>query len=281
MASSSWIVACALLASDAFGAEAIRIESAHFESHGVTLAGSIAFPVAAPPHAAVVFIHGSGKQTRNLELAQRLARAGIAALVYDKRGAGESGGEYEGNQSVSEQNISLLADDAVAALNALAAHPSLENVPLGFTGISQAGWIAPLAARRSGRTRFLLLWSGPVCKVSEEDIYSIYTHDADTRPVPSYATALASREEPYLWPAFLGVDTDPATSLRELDIPGFWIFGDGDGSIPVDLSIARLKALRDTGHHYDDVLVPGAGHNNIDATFEIAVDWIRRVSRPD
>jgi alpha-beta hydrolase superfamily lysophospholipase len=152
MASSSWIVACALLASDAFGAEAIRIESAHFESHGVTLAGSIAFPAAAPPHAAVVFIHGSGKQTRNLELAQRLARAGIAALVYDKRGAGESGGEYEGNQSVSEQNISLLADDAVAALNALAAHPSLENVPLGFTGISQAGWIAPLAARRSGRT---------------------------------------------------------------------------------------------------------------------------------
>ena len=53
---------------------------------------------------------------------------------------------YEGEQSVSEKNISLLADDAVSALEALASHPSLKGVPLGLTGISQAGWIAPLAA---------------------------------------------------------------------------------------------------------------------------------------
>jgi hypothetical protein len=38
------------------------------------------------------------------------------ALVYDKRGAGKSGGEYEGEQSVSEKNIALLADDAISAL---------------------------------------------------------------------------------------------------------------------------------------------------------------------
>src|SRR5512146_1729577 len=87
-----------------------RLEPVKFESHGTTLVGTIAWPDASPVRAAVVFIHGSGKQSRNLDLARRFADQGIAALVYDKRGAGESGGEYEGNQSVSGPNVALLAD---------------------------------------------------------------------------------------------------------------------------------------------------------------------------
>lgn len=247
-----------------------------FESHGVTLSGSIALPESAPARAALVFVHGSGPQTRNLGLAERLARAGIAALVYDKRGAGKSGGAYEGQQSVSEKNLALLADDAAAALDALSRHPSLAHVPAGFAGISQAGWIVPLAATRARQAKFLLLWSGPVCKVSEEDIYSLHTHDVGGPTVPSYAEALAARTEKYVWPDFLGVDTDPATSLRELRIPGLWIFSDNDASIPADLSIARLKTLRADGRALDYVLFSGLGHDNIDGTFDAAVGWILR-----
>ena len=91
--------------------EDLRTEEIEFVSHGVTLSGSIVFP-AGDIHAAVVLVHGSGKQSRDPRLAERFANAGIAALVYDKRGAGKSGGEYEGNQNVSEKNIALLADDA-------------------------------------------------------------------------------------------------------------------------------------------------------------------------
>jgi pimeloyl-ACP methyl ester carboxylesterase len=226
----------------------------------------------------VVFIHGSGKQTRNLAWATRFAEAGIAALVYDKRGAGKSGGDYEGEQSVSEKNISLLADDAAAALAALASRPALRDKPLGLAGISQAGWIAPLAAQRSGLARFLVLWSGPVCKVSEEDIYSIYTTDREMATAPTYPQALASRTEPYVWPAFLGVDTDSSVTLESLSMPGLWIFSDNDGSIPVDLSLERLKSLRDSGHRYDYALFSGLGHNNMDPTFAVATDWIRRIA---
>jgi uncharacterized protein len=265
-----------LLCTPAFPA----VEDISFTSHGATLSGSLVLPEGQPIRAAVVFIHGSGKQTRNLDLGRRFADAGIAALVYDKRGAGKSGGEYEGQQSVSGQNISLLADDASAALNALARHPSMKGVPPGLAGISQAGWIAPLAAQRSqGVVKFLLLWSGPVCRVSEEDIYSIYTRDQDARTVPSYPQALGSRKENYLWPDFLGVDTDPATSLAKLSIPGFWIFSDNDASIPVDLSIERLNILRAAGRRYDYVLFSGLGHNNMDGTFATAAEWIRRLPR--
>ena len=254
-----------------------RHEDVAFASHGVTLSGAIVLP-AGEIHAAIVFIHGSGKQERNLVWAERFANDGIAALVYDKRGAGKSGGDYEGNQSVSEQNISLLADDAVAALARLANEPRLHDKPLGFAGISQAGWIAPVAVRRSALAKFLVLWSGPVCKVSEEDIYSLYTKDANVAIAPNYRTALASRADPYVWPAFLGRDTDSSEDLAALDIPGLWIFSDNDGSIPVDLSLEKLRRLRGAGHRYDYVLFSGPGHNNLDRTFFVAADWIRRLT---
>jgi len=255
--------------------ENLRTEEVEFASHGVTLSGSIVFP-AGDIHSAVVFVHGSGKQMRNLQWAERFAQAGIAALVYDKRGAGKSGGEYEGNQSVSEKNISLLADDALAALRSLAAHPSLKGKPVGLAGISQAGWIAPVAAERSAAVKFLVLWSGPVCKVSEEDIYSKYTGDANSGPAPPYAVALNARTEKYLWPDFLGKDTDSGESLEKLAIPGLWIFSDNDPSIPVDLSIGRLQRLHTGGHPYEYLLFPGLGHNNMEQTFSVATDWIRR-----
>ncbi|MEO8062896.1 MAG: alpha/beta hydrolase [Pseudomonadota bacterium] len=253
-----------------------RVEEVEFVSHGATLSGSIVFPANGKPHAAIVFIHGSGEQTRNLHWAERFAANGIAALVYDKRGVGKSGGQYEGNQSVSGQNISLLADDASAALNALTRNTSLRNVPLGLAGISQAGWIAPVVALENRAAKFLVLWSSPVCKVSEEDIYSKFTADRETRLAAPYSQALASRREPYVWPDFLGVDTDPASSLDSLTIPGLWIFSDNDGSVPVDLSIVRLQALRMKGHPYEYALFSGLGHNNMDGTFSVATDWIAR-----
>jgi dienelactone hydrolase len=256
-----------------------RVEEVEFTSHGAKLSGSLVLPRDGEAHAAVVYIHGSGPQTRSLGIAKLFADAGIAAFVYDKRGVGKSGGEYESRQSVSGMNVSLLADDAAAALTALAQHPAVVGAPLGLTGISQAGWIAPLAAQRSRRADFLVMWSGPVCKVSEEDIYSKYTGDADRKTAPPYAEALAARTHKYIWPGFLGRDTDSAEDLARLSIPGVWIFGDNDASIPVDLSIARLESLRKKGHRYEYRLFLGLGHDNVERTFAVAAAWIKALPR--
>lgn len=259
--------------------EGYKIEDIEFVSHATRLSGSIVFPKTGEVHSAVVFVHGSGKQERNLHWAQRFASEGIAALVYDKRGAGRSGGNYESDQSVSGYNISLLADDSIAALNVLRDHPKTKALPLGLAGISQAGWIIPLAAEKSEAVDFVVLWSGPVSKVSEEDIFSKYTSDLDGDRVPSYAEALGAREDKYIWPDFLGKDTDPSESLAKLDIPGLWVFGENDGSIPVDLSIQRLSKLKNAGHKYDYVLFSYLGHNNMPETFSVVTDWIMNLSK--
>ncbi|MBB3059576.1 alpha/beta hydrolase family protein [Microbulbifer rhizosphaerae] len=259
--------------------EGYKIEEIEFVSHTERLSGSIVFPKSDEIHSAVVFIHGSGKQERNMHWAQRFASEGIAALVYDKRGVGRSGGNYEGNQNVSGKNISLLADDSIAALNVLREHPKTKTLPIGLTGISQAGWIVPLAAERRKVVDFMVLWSGPVCKVSEEDIFSKYTSDLDGKRIPSYEEALKSRKVKYIWPGFLGKDTDPSESLAKLKIPGIWVFGGNDGSVPVDLSIRRLRKLIDDGHEYEYVLFSNLGHNNMTETFSTVADWIKRFAK--
>ena len=257
--------------------EFYTIEEIEFVSHDVKLSGSLVLPKNNKIHSAVVFVHGSGKQTRSMHWAKRFASAGIAALVYDKRGVGLSGGVFESKQSVSEENINLLTDDSIAALSVLSNHLKTKDLPLGFTGISQAGWIIPLAAEKADKVDFIVLWSGPVSKVSEEDIYSKYTADLDDKKAPSYQEAFNARKEEYIWPKFLGKDSDPSDSLVKLNIPGLWIFGENDGSIPVDLSIQRLKNLKESGHLYDYVLFSSLGHNNMSETFVTVVDWIKRL----
>ncbi|MBL4672438.1 MAG: alpha/beta hydrolase [Arenicella sp.] len=259
--------------------EDYKAEEVEFVSQGDKLSGTIVFPKDGKVHSAVVFVHGSGKQTRNLHWGERFASAGIAALVYDKRGVGLSGGTYESSQSVSGKNIKLLAEDSLAALDVLHKHAKLKELPLGLTGISQAGWIIPLAAEKSRIVDFMAIWSGPICKVSEEDIYSKYTADLDGKKVPSYDEALKSRKEKYIWPKFLGEDSDPNESLAKLQIPGLWVFGENDGSVPVDLSIRRLKNQIDSGGKYEYVLFSSLGHNNMSETFATVTDWINRLSQ--
>lgn len=128
---------------------------------------------------------------------------------------------------------------------------------------------------------FTVLWSGPVSKVSEEDIFSKYTSDLDGERIPSYDEALNSRKEKYIWPDFLGKDTDPSESLKNLKISGLWVFGEKDGSIPVDLSIQRLKKLTDAGHEYDYALFSYLGHINMSETFSTATDWIKKLPKRD
>src|SRR5262245_38479207 len=76
---------------------AFKVEEVEFVSHGARLSGSVVFPRDGQIHAAVVFIHGSGEAARDMNWARRFASEGIAALVYDKRGVGKSGGVYEGD----------------------------------------------------------------------------------------------------------------------------------------------------------------------------------------
>jgi alpha-beta hydrolase superfamily lysophospholipase len=88
-------------------------------------------------------------------LAEHLAANGIASLRYDKRGIGESGGDF---QSATRND---LADDASAALHFLGRHEAILPDRMGLLGQSEGGIIAPMVAADSDDVAFVVLLAGP------------------------------------------------------------------------------------------------------------------------
>src|SRR5687768_6802636 len=119
-------------------------KTTRFASGGVTLYGELHLPENSKPRALVVLVQGSGDASAVAGSYQQhmLPLQGIATFVYDKRGTGQSEGQFSAN-------FDLLANDAVAAMAAARKLIGEPSVPAGLLGESQGGWIAPLAASRT------------------------------------------------------------------------------------------------------------------------------------
>jgi len=146
-------------------AQALHQESIRFHSDGFTLAGTLYMPNGAGPHPAVVLFHGSGPAGRLDVPAQWFAHHGVAALTYDKRGVGESTGNWH------DVAFMTLCDDGLAAIQLLKARPDIDKKRIGVWGLSQGGWLAPLAASRSNDIAFVIAVSGPGVSPGEQMIF--------------------------------------------------------------------------------------------------------------
>jgi len=134
-----------------------------FESFGTKLHGRLIEPASTRADAPlVVMVHGSERtaSTRS-PYAYALAAQGVRVFAYDKRGTGESEGEYT-------QNFELLADDAAAALGHARKMAAGRFGRAGYYGGSQGGWVAPLAATHS-KADFVAVGFGLVVSPIDED----------------------------------------------------------------------------------------------------------------
>jgi pimeloyl-ACP methyl ester carboxylesterase len=131
-------------------------EDVRFSNRDVNLAGTFVSPATPGKHPAIVVVHGSGAETREhmVPYARFLVRHGIAVLGYDKRGVGASTGDW------TLATYDDLADDAIAAVQYLKTRADIDSTQIGLLGVSQAGWIMPLAAVRSNDVAFLISISG-------------------------------------------------------------------------------------------------------------------------
>lgn len=258
----------------------IAPEIVDFKSGDTRLEGTLTIP--SSPVAAVVVVNGSGREPQLLSMASYMAANGIAVMTYDKRGTGRSGGVYVGPEvgtnNVDPSNLSLLARDASAALDVLAGRLSARKIPIGFIGFSQAGWIIPIAASDNRATGFMVIVSGPVVTTREQMRFQLLTgNDAGfwSRHTEEEAREhIRNDPDPYPF-----IDTNPVDALRELSIPGLWLFGDRDVLVPVALSRERLSKLADKGEPFESLLFPGGDHMLLmtkPEAFDVAIAWIRR-----
>ncbi len=269
-----------------------------FQSGGIRLAGSLVLPPGDRPAPAIIFVHGSGPETRDASrfLAQFFVRRGVAALIYDKRGAGESAGDWR------HASLGDLAGDVVAAVDCLKARPEIDARKIGLMGTSQGGWVAPLAATRSSDVRFVILRSAPAVTPEEQELARVEmgmrasgeaAADIDRalalyRQVIGYArsartdgdwdalsSALAAARGAK-WDLFgevtrdwwffdwirLSFGHDPIPALREMKQPVLVIFGGRDQNVPVQRSLEQLvPALGGSQKSALIQVFPAAGHD--------------------
>src|SRR6266536_2624879 len=137
------------------------MESLRVERDGISLATSYS----AAGEAAVVALHGAGAGTRDYFLYEHLHRilppAGIGVITFDRRGEGESTGD------ASRGRFQVQAEDALAVIDAIDAQR------VGLWGISQGGWIGPLAAAASDEVAFLALIASTGVTPAEQMMYAV------------------------------------------------------------------------------------------------------------
>ena len=187
-----------------------------------------------------------------------LLSMGIAVLAYDKRGVGGSTGEYSGiGPGNSEKMFDLLASDALAGVEALAKRPDIDSSRIGLFGVSQAGWIVPVAASRSSRVAFVVLLSGPAVTVGEEIAYSRLAGED-----PGSRQGLTEAEIAQEFAAFKGPHGfNPEESIAAMAAPSLWILGDRDRSLPVKQTIANLERIKQSKERPITVhVVKGVNH---------------------
>ena len=123
----------------------------------ISLEGALREPEGSGPFPAVVVCHPhplhGGDMFNNVVMAiyEPLPRHGIAALIFNFRGVGLSGGQFGGG--IAEQ------EDVKAAITFLSSRPEIDGKRIGLAGYSFGGGVATAVAMKDERVTRLALIS--------------------------------------------------------------------------------------------------------------------------
>lgn len=264
-----------------------------WKSNGTELSGTLLLSDN-PAKSLIILIHGSGNIDRTSSLysahAKKLAKMGAAVFYYDKRGVGESKGDWK-NATFND-----LALDAIKAIPKLLEYPEVANAKVGFMGFSQGGWINLLAHQQYTKTSFLISISGSVNTPEDQGRYinkktleglgygqaihqivdsieminsKVYRTNSGWKEAENFIKPYKS--EPWFkdlglglqskdswnwkWYGNLPSDFNPKTYLEKLDIPLFAAHGGKDLLVDGNNSYQYLENLKDHGknitNYYD------------------------------
>lgn len=133
------------------------------------ITGWLYLPLGNGKHPLIILTNGGGNNERNIKslsnwLAPVLAHCGIAAFVHDKRGTGESEGEF------IKTTYDDYANDAGSCAIFLSKHSRIDASKIGVMGGSEGGRIAVLAASRFKEINFVVSFAGTVVSSIDDRI---------------------------------------------------------------------------------------------------------------
>jgi len=275
-------------------------EEVSFKNKEVTLKGTLITPTASEkPFPVVMVAHGSGSNTRwwGMNLAAELSKIGVATLLHDKRGCGESTGSKWYNSSLDD-----LAKDIISGMKFLEQHPSIDKKRIGIYGVSQGCWVASRVNSMTNNLAFVIANSGGGITPYEEEVFSYDINmkfagiDEKGRGEGNFLvkeylqylkTGLGRVElqkqmddkKNTVWFNVLGLDRifvsqknrinwewvatyNPKDDINNMKIPVLLLFGDQDFQQPTKISVEKWKQALDEGGNkkYTIKVYKGAGH---------------------
>ncbi len=287
-------------ATTAEGSTGFTTEEVCWNNGDIKLVGTLYLPDGNGPFPTAVMLHGSGSLTKTdriyREHAERMAQAGLAFLVYDKRGVGSSTGNWR------QASLTDLADDAEGAVNRLRTHKKIITGRIGLVGISQGAWVANILLSRPLHIAFIVWVSGAPITPAEQGHFVVEAQlrakgydaetikkasDLDRRITAVYrtnsrweeATEAIQKVSSENWFKDSGLelqakdfwhwqwyrrfmDYDPMPVLKRLNIPLFVAYGEEDQIIPVQRCAQILDELRtQDGKDITTIIIPNLGHD--------------------
>lgn len=302
---------------------AFQVRDIAFSSSNIQLKATLLLPQTAGKVPGVVLVHGSGNSDRSnpwtSAYANALVTRGIAVLHPDKRGCGQSGGDWRTSSMVD------FALDARAALNALRNEPGLDPERLGLIGFSQGGDVLPLAAAKDTHISFTVDISGSVVPMAEQitdevelsavragcsqaqiDLllqlnekglrfassgldsdWADYDHslvlakEGELRGSPVLERFPGRRDHPALGQVRHILSYDPMVFWKEVAAPKLFVFGGHDTQVRVDKSLRRLQAELTKESNYSFLLFNSNGHALYrEDLCDFLARWVKDVGKP-
>lgn len=196
------------------------------------------------PRGGMVIAHGAGScKESHFDFARHARAAGLAAVAFDMRGHGESGGRLDGR---------LLEDVAAIA--------SLVPRPLALRGSSMGGYVALLAAARLDAEAVVAICPAGADMLLRGLRGGHFEFDADRRSLE----------------AFL-VEHDLTAAVEGMETPLLLMHAEGDEQVPVDHSVALHRAARSPRKRL--IALPGGHHRSIQHDAELQGEALRFVER--
>jgi pimeloyl-ACP methyl ester carboxylesterase len=246
-----------------------------FKNGDISLGGTLVLPAVQGRFPVVIVTPADYGTNRNqLRLwAHAYVSRGIAALIFDSRGAGESTGR------ANSSSFSDLANDVLAGVQVLRARNDIDPAHIGLFGFSNSAFIVSLAASRSKDVSFLVLQSlvgvvpwrqeshraetqlrvdnFPESTVTQGAEFMRLKYEvARTGTAWEQLQAIVERARGERWLAYTNPPStlerlrqvyeatmtyDPVPALEALDIPILAIWGNKDTYLPVPESVAAFK----------------------------------------
>ena len=259
-------------------AQDYKVEEVNFTNNELTLYADIFMPKKTiEVKTGIVLIQGSGSSDRtnvwSRAYAEFLAEAGYYVLLPDKRGSGQSEGDWK------KASFIELAQDAIASFNFFKKEYQLDKA--GMMGLSQGGFIVPIAASQNPEIEFAINIVGATTTIEEQLIHEVansaikeglsanqvkevielhvlfkdYAFNRDWKPLETkfeelkesswakYASTFPSSQDLWVWDYLkMNINFNPMDYWVQVTQPVFVAYGikDQNDNIPVYESVYRM-----------------------------------------